>query len=554
MGDKEAVEKEVYARGEMSWQHGMELFNQYCASCHNFSEGGIGPNLAGVTSQVSKEWLITFIRNPQAVIEGGDPRAAELFKKYKQYMPPFSMIKENDLEDILGFVHKFSMGEKRKKNDRKGGLINPVPDKIPFSNLTLELQQQFTVPASSEITPVTRINKMSPGPNNRLFIHDLRGKLFEVKNDSSLTVYMDLVDELPNFKDNPGKGTGFGSWAFHPDFAQNGLLYTTHNEPARTKVPDFGVPDSIRVTIQAVLLEWKTNNPGSSEFSGSYRELLRVDMVGGVHGFQELTFNPLATPGNPDYGLLYLGVGDAGSMSKGLGVLCDNLQHIWGKVLRIKPEGRNSANGRYGIPEDNPFVKEENALGEIWASGFRNPHRISWDETGSGKMFITNIGQHSLEEVNIGIAGANYGWPFREGTFLFDADANRELVYPLPEDDADYTYPVAQYDHDEGSAISGGFVYAGKIRELKGKYIFGDITHGTLFYSEVEKMVNGAQAPVYRMHIAIEGVRSDMQTLSGNQRVDFRLGTDSEGELYLLAKANGAVYKVTDCLETKQPQ
>lgn len=542
--------KDVYARGEMQIQHGMELFNQYCASCHNFSENGIGPNLTGVTSEVDKGWLISFINNPPTIIESGDERAVKLFEKYQQYMPPFPMLQGEDLENILSFIHKFSEGEKRNKNNRTGGLINPIPEKIAPAHLTLDIEEEFIVPASSEVTPITRINKMAPIANGRLFIHDLRGKLYEVQADKSLEVYIDLPEKLENFIDNPGKATGLGSWDFHPDFEQNGLFYTTHNEAAGTAPADFAIPDDIKVGVQAVLLEWKADDPKAAVFSGSHRELLRVDMFSGAHTFQELTFNPLAKPNSPAYGLLYLGIGDGGAALRGYGHLCDNNEYIWSKVLRINPRGSNSSNGKYGIPEDNPFVNTPKALGEIWASGFRNPHRISWDETGSEKMFITNIGQHSVEEVNLGIAGANYGWPYREGTFLFDPNANPELVYPLPEDDADFTYPVAQYDHDEGSAVSGGFVYAGKqVPLLRGKYIFGDISRGMLYYSEVAEMIAGQQAPVHRLDVATHGKVSDMETISQNKRVDLRIGTDSEGELYLLTKGNGTVYKVVACRE-----
>jgi hypothetical protein len=419
-----------------------------------------------------------------------------------------------------------------------------------MSNLTLVLEEQFVVPASSEVPPLTRINKMSAINDGRLFIHDLRGKLYQVKDDNSLSVYIDLAAELPHFIDNPGKGTGFGSWAFHPDFEENGLFYTTHNEPKGTVPADFSIPDSIRITLQHVLLGWKAQDPGASGFSGSHRELLRVDMYGSAHTFQEVIFNPLAKPNTADYGMLYLGLGDGSTALGGYPFLCDSKEYIWGSVIRINPAGNNSDNGRYGIPEDNPFVNTPDAVREIWAYGFRNAHRISWDETGSDKMFITNIGQHSVEEVNLGKAGANYGWPSREGTFLFDVDANPELVYPLPEQDGDYTYPVVQYDHDEGSAVSGGFVYSGNaLPQLLGKYIFGDISLGTMFYSEVAEMNEGQQAPVYRLQLEIGGQVSDMATITGSQRVDLRLGTDGAGELYLMSKGNGAVYKVVDCQE-----
>ena len=181
-GDQKS-DRNVYARGEMPIQHGMQLFNQHCASCHSFTENSIGPNLAGVTSEVDKEWLVQFIHNPVTVIENGDERAKALFAKYKQYMPPFPMIEGEDLEDLLAFIHKFSEGEKRNKNNRPGGLVNPIPEKMEHSDLTLVLEENLIAPRSSEHPPFTRINKMYPGPRGRTFLHDLRGQFYEMHED-----------------------------------------------------------------------------------------------------------------------------------------------------------------------------------------------------------------------------------------------------------------------------------------------------------------------------------------------------------------------------------
>jgi glucose/arabinose dehydrogenase len=357
-----------------------------------------------------------------------------------------------------------------------------------------------------------------------------------------------MAVEFPDFIHIPGYGTGFGSFAFHPDFENSGLLYTTHTEPPKTAPADFPLPDSVRTTLQWVLTEWWVDDVQAESLTGKHRELLRVDMYGGAHGCQELTFNPLAKPGEKDYGMLYLGVGDGSLGLSPYSYLCHDKGKIWSAVVRIDPAGNNSENGRYGIPKDNPFVGDPEALGEVWAYGFRNPHRISWDLTGSGKMFITNIGQHSVEEVNLGKAGTDYGWPEREGTFLFDVLANPELVYPLPEKDSiPYTYPVAQYDHDDGNAISGGFVYAGnEIPLLRGKYIFGDIPRGKVFYAEVSEMEPGQQAKVYTLNIEAEGKKTDLETLTQNRRVDLRFGQDTQGDLYLFTKADGVLWKVVD--------
>ncbi|HEX9782314.1 MAG TPA: PQQ-dependent sugar dehydrogenase [Opitutaceae bacterium] len=534
---------------ELSIQHGQELFNQYCAACHNFETAEIGPNLSGVTSEESKEWLVSFIQNAPHMIESGDHKAVRLFNTYKQYMPAFPTLKPEDIEHLLAFIHRFSEGQKKSRKYRPGALLNPLPERVLAGDLTLVLEKMLTLPASAEVPPLARINKllaMETGQGERLFIHDLRGRLYEITNNIPRT-YLDVAQEIPPFIHLPGYGTGMGSFAFHPDFEHNGLLYTTHNESAGSAPADFAYDDPARVDLQWVLVEWKTADSRAGAFSGTRRELLRANMYSPVHGFQELTFNPLAKPGGKDYGMLYLGVGDGGA-----GIthphLCHDTGRIWGTVVRIDPAGSNSKNGRYGIPADNPFVQRPDALGEVWAYGFRNPHRITWDLTGSEKMFITNIGQHSIEEVNIGMPGADYGWPEREGTFVFDAEANTEVVYPLPREDPEsFVYPVAQYDHDDGNAISGGFVYAGDdIPLLRDKYIFGDIPRGKVFYAKVSEMEKGRQAPVYEVGVEVAGRKTDLKSLAQNNRVDLRFGQDSKGDLFIFTKADGALWKVVD--------
>ena len=544
--------KEVsFVRDELSVQHGQELFNEHCAACHNFQETSIGPNLSGVTTEVDKEWLVSFIGNAPEMIDGNDERARQLYDKYNLYMPAFTTLEEQEIEHILGFIHKFSQGQKRSQNTRPGGILNPVAEKIPMANLTLVLEEVLTVPPSAEASPLARINKLlaiESQQGERMFLHDLRGKLYEITAQTP-EVYLDMNTEYSEFIHIPGYGTGLGSFEFHPEFEKNGLLYTTHTEPTNAAPADFPLPDSIEAKLQWVLVEWKTDDPQATTFSGSKRELLRVDMVSHVHGFQEVTFNPLAQPGEVDYGMLYLGMGDGGAAMR-YPFLCDTKEQIWTSVLRIDPLGNNSANGQYGIPNDNPLVDDPSAVKEIWVRGFRNAHRISWDPTGSGKMYITNIGQHSVEEVNLGIAGADYGWPNREGNYLFDVLANPELVYPLPEDDSGYVYPVAQYDHDEGNAISGGFVYAGtEVPLLEGKYVFGDIPRGKVFYSDVDQMELGQQAQVYQLSLEFDGQATDLETLTQSKRVDLRFGTDTKGELYLFTKSNGTLYRVVDAKE-----
>ena len=548
--DKSAKpDQNAYARDQATIQRGREVFTRYCAACHNFETDEIGPNLSGVTAQAPKAWLRAFIRNAPEMLARGDVRAVRVHERFKNVMPPLPLA-DAELEDVLAYIHTFSAKAPTAAEAAAGALTDPIPDRVTPSGLTLVLERVLTMPPSANEPPVTRINKLLAvmhGERERLFIHDLRGKLYELRENKP-HVYLDAAVALPRFIPQPGLGTGLGSFAFHPDFETNGLLYTTHTEPAGAAPADFALRDATPVRLQWVLVEWKAKDPRGATFSGTRRELLRADMHTQIHGFQEVAFNPLAKRGDADYGLLYLASGDGGAgVTKYWSACCDG--GIWGTVLRIDPAGRNSRNGKYGIPKDNPAAGKRGTPAEVWVRGFRNPHRISWDLTGSGKMFITNIGQHAVEEVELGVAGAHYGWPEREGTFRTDVPANPKSLYPRPPKDAVlYTYPVVQYDHDEGNAISGGFVYAGgRIAPLKGKYVFGDITRGRVFFADVSRMELGKQAPIYEFAIEVGGTRTSLEALTRNKRVDLRFGQDSSGDLYIFTKADGAVWKVVDC-------
>lgn len=526
---------------------GDSLFNQVCSGCHNFRVDGIGPQLAGLTADVSPKWIHDFIKNPQQLISSGDARAVQLYKQYKVVMPSFQTLKENDVNAIIAFINTRKNVKKKKKKGNE--VLNPIIDTIADSKLVLNLQMVKQIPVSNTKGkgPQTRINKVGFQPKGKdLFILDLRGKLYRLR-DQKLHVYMDMAKLKPNFINEPGLATGFGSFAFHPDFENNRLIYTTHTEPPGSGKADFGYSDSIKVTLQWVLTEWKIGNPRETVFSGTGREIFRVNMVWNFHGMQEITFNPFSKPGDEDYGLLYICVGDGGSVEHGYPFLVHTTERIWGAILRIDPMGRNSTNGRYGIPATNPFAQKDKSkfLGEIYAYGFRNPHRMTW--TSSGKMLVSNIGQANIESINEIQPGHNYGWPIREGNFVIDPQGDINYVYPLPVNDSTYniTYPLAQYDHDEGKAVSAGYEYTGKkIPKLAGKYLFGDIPTGRLFYIDLKDISTGKMALIKEWKVALKGPPRTLRQITGNDRVDLHFGKDSEGEIYILTKADGKVYRI----------
>jgi glucose/arabinose dehydrogenase len=455
-------------------------------------------------------------------------------------------------------------------------IADPIPEQPIAAGLGLRLEEFAQLPQSEPTPPPTdqrlvrrnRINFLGeiPDGSGRLYVPDLNGKLYVLRRGMP-HVYLDVgATFAPAFFSGRGLGQGFGFATFHPDFERNGRFYTVHTEQASlaTRAPDLTPqPNTI---YHGIVTEWTADRPSARTFRGTRREILRIGFAGQIHGIQQIDFNPEASRDDKDYGLLYLAVGDGGQ-----GVRNDDPQNLampHGKLLRIDPQGSNSANGRYGIPADNPFVGRPGALGEIYAVGFRDPHRFSWDPGGSHRMFLGHIGEHAIEAVDEITPGANFGWSEREGPFVFDkTPANPcDRIFPLPADDAQYgySYPVAAYDHDPpptwnctsdvGHAIVGGFVYRGRgVPELRGKYVFADLVTGRIFYTEANEMRTGRpRAPIYELMVYDEaGRRVTMREIAGEgalgdpNRVDPRFGRDADGELYVLSKGNGKIWRIT---------
>jgi glucose/sorbosone dehydrogenase len=443
---------------------------------------------------------------------------------------------------------------------------DPLPDPVPSTlGITVEEYAQFPkteptpTPTDQRLVRWARINHLGevPDGSGRQYVPDLNGKFYLLR-DGVPQVYIDILARYPDFVSGRGLGTGSGFITFHPDFAHNGKLYTVHTEWGDALGKPTTFPGQDPVLFQGIITEWTADDPSADVFSGTSREIMRLGFGGQVHGIQQIDFNDTAEPGDPDYGMLYLTVGDGGKGASG--TWPQDRDTPFGKLLRIDPLGTDSANGQYGIPKDNPFADpDDGTLDEIYAIGMRDPHRISWDSA-DGRMFLGHIGEHRIESVYDVRAGDNYGWSEREGPFLFKRGDAQCGVYPLPPDDDKYgyTYPVAAFDHnpppghplcsDSGHAISGGYVYRGEqIRELQGKYVFTDLVDGRIFYTEAREMRRGQ--PMAQIHQLMvydaAGERVTFQDLVGDKRVDLRFGRDAAGELYLIAKANGKIWKVT---------
>src|SRR5947207_11468041 len=466
---------------------------------------------------------------------------------------------------------------------------NPLPAPIQKRGLAVEVKDLVRLPdtrgkhGTDDVNPAgwARVSYVRDLPDGRRFANDSRGYLYLIDKNNQPHVYADVSEVFPNGIYNRLE-SGFIGFVFHPEFARNGLFYTVVSEkgPGNPKKPDFipfgyGLKD---VTYHNVVTEWHATNPASNTFAGTRRELLREAHVVAnlTHPMGAVEFNPAAKPGDADYGLLSTSGSDHG-FSNGGGPNASNpsqtqrLDSIIGAILRIDPRSPSVTHGvkglgDYTIPMANKFAADGDpkTLGEIYAYGFRNAHRLSWDTDGT--MFASDIGMNQIEEINIVRNGKNYGWSKREGYFENARSRGGELnqLFPLPPELLDgrvkdgFTYPVLVYDHDEGRSVTDGFAYHGKIAALRGKFVFGDIQKGRVFASDLAAMkkaddgIPQTVAPIEEIQLYVRdasGKRMDVslqelidKTLGAKTtRADLHIGISRDGELFITSRQDGMI-------------
>ena len=395
-----------------------------------------------------------------------------------------------------------------------------------------------------------------PDGSGRLAFNDIRGILYVADADGAdVSVYLDLREHVEHFADDrfPNE-MGLLGFAFHPDFGNEGRpgygkLYlgygvTSESGRARYLADEAG-------SHHTAIVEWTTRDPTASVFVGSRREILRIGQFSTNHNIGTFEFNPAAKRGTPDFGALYIAMGDGGGAfdPKDNG---QDLSNPLAAILRINPLARGSRS--YTIPADNPFVDVDGAAPEIWAYGLRHVQHFSF--ASDGRLFLNDIGQNQVEEVNLGIPGANYGWNVREGTFVTGKgtpDGQLQALYRLTDRNDGFIYPIAQYDHDDVmNAIGSGYLYEGSaIPELQGLYVFADLVRGRIFVSDFTKVDANGLATIEELGVVIDGEQRDLKDVLAYEntygpipRVDLRLGTDADGELYILTKGDGQIRKI----------
>jgi glucose/arabinose dehydrogenase len=367
---------------------------------------------------------------------------------------------------------------------------DPLPD-VPRGTIAIELETLVEgLPAPLGVLD-------TGDTSGSLLVYDQSGLVVIVRNGQRLDPpFLDVrgrlvkLGILGSFDENDYDERGLLGVALHPNFLTNGRLFTYTSEPT-SGTADFPVArTSGQNDHQSVIAEWRVDPQNTDTvLLSSRREILRLDEPQFNHNGGDMVFGP--------DGSLYIGLGDGGNADdQGEGHATygngQSIETVLGKLLRIAVDGTtNSVNGRYGIPPDNPFVGKT-GIDEIYAYGFRNPYRFCFDSV-TGDLYVGDVGQNQVEEVDRVTRGNNYGWRYREGGFFFDPNGTgdgRVVTQPVdPKPSRVPVDPVAQYDHGDGLAVVGGYVYrAGAIAGLDGHYVFGDFTRrfdvpsGRLFY------------------------------------------------------------------------
>ncbi|WP_337043649.1 PQQ-dependent sugar dehydrogenase [Emticicia sp. 17c] len=358
---------------------------------------------------------------------------------------------------------------------------NPVAEEYQavnaFPNLTFDDPVEFTY---------------APDGTNKVFVVEQRGVIRVFENVSSAdksSVFLDIDARVTS-----GGEMGLLGLAFHPDFKTNGFFYVNYNRDSPTR--------------QTVISRFKVSAGSQVADAGSEKILLVFDQPYTNHKGGKLAFGA--------DGYLYIATGDGGSGGDPQNN-AQNRKNLLGKILRIDVNVAETT--PYGIPKDNPYIgNTEGFREEIYAYGLRNPWRFSFDKT-TNNLWVGDVGQNKVEEIDIVTKGGNYGWRIKEANDCYDANANCNQ--------ANLVAPVWSYQQgNDGRSVTGGVVYRGsKLTGLAGKYIFGDYVSGKIWALNYD----GSKATNSNAKI------SNVSAISA-------FGEDANHELYILDYSAGKIY------------
>ena len=380
-----------------------------------------------------------------------------------------------------------------------GGSVsfNPPPpgEPPPAAPPPIGVQPVFTQLAFEQ--PLAMMQ--APSDSTRWFVVEKAGIVWEFPNDADValddaSVFADISASV----DSSPTEAGLLGMAFHPDFETNGevfLSYTRQSGGLQSVVSRFMVDVTTGVLDES-----------------SEEILLTVPQFAGNHNGGGLAFGP--------DGFLYAGFGDGGG--SGAQQNGQDTTNVLATIVRVDVDGA----APYAIPADNPFAGNTEctqgvgtlACPEIFAWGFRNPWRFSFDRQ-TGELWVGDVGQNSWEEVDRVEISENYGWSQREGAHCFDPPTNCST---------DNVDPITEYGHDVGNSITGGYVYRGSdIPDLQGFYVFGDFVSGRIWAVAADSE---------------QGTDPDELVDTSLQISSF--AESNEGELYLLDFSAGTIHQI----------
>jgi glucose/arabinose dehydrogenase len=375
-----------------------------------------------------------------------------------------------------------------------GYASQPAPPPPPPGHASFDL-----VPVASGFLNPLDVEQPGDG-TGRLFVVEQAGHIQIIQNDGTRAA-SPFLDVSGRTGFTSGGETGLLGLAFHPSYAQNRRFFVNYTR-------------NVAGQLQSVISEF-TASSADRDVSDANTEniLFTVNQPFSNHKGGGLDFGK--------DGFLYIGLGDGGGAGD---PQCNgqNLNVLLGKILRIDVDAPHSPGVNYAIPSGNPFVGQ-NARGEIWLYGLRNPYRFSFD-TANGNLWIGDVGQNAYEEVDRLTpqqAGANLGWNLREGAHSFSGACTQT--------GGALTDPVFDYDRSEGDeTVIGGRVYHGmKMPALAGRYVFGDFASGRVWSLEQ----NGQS-----------WTRSTVTTTAGFDLA--AIGEDLAGELYIARYSSGVIARI----------
>lgn len=406
---------------------------------------------------------------------------------------------------LMGFVVVLSMllqgCGKASDNDRDGDGVadpyglqtRPVPGNLnlPVTNPAITIGFTPAFPSLPAFTQPVFLTHSGDG-SNRLFVVEQVGRIKVFDNDpavSSVNTFLDISAKVVD-----GGEMGLLGLAFDPDYTFNGFFYVYYT--------DTSCPGGERCSV---LARYSVSANPLVANANSEVVIKRIAQPYANHNGGTIVFGA--------DGYLYWGLGDGGSAGdpQGNG---QNTSTLLGSLLRI-----DVSTLPYRIPADNPYVASGDGIAdEIWAYGLRNPYRFSFDRA-TDRLWVADVGQNNIEEIDIIEKGGNYGWNWYEGSATYRSGAPA----------GDYRFPVYEYDHSLGASITGGYVYRGaSLSALQGQYIYADFVSSRVWALTVDNALNAINNS--ELGTAPENVSS--------------FGEDEAGELYIVGYSGG-IYRIT---------